>query len=142
MRKTAIYTVADEGRDKGNAYLLTEMPASKAEMWAARAFFAMANNGIEVPADLKDSGIAGMARFALQLLGKLPFSEAVPLFAEMMECVQRIPDPNNPSFVRALVENDIEEVKTRMKLRGEVLKLHSDFFKAVVPSTSASTPAA
>src|SRR5690242_21778037 len=55
MRKTLRYTVAEEGRDKGKTYLLTEMSASQAEMWAARAFLAMANNGIEIPAQLPDT---------------------------------------------------------------------------------------
>lgn len=142
MRNKLYWTCADEGRDKGKTYLLTEMPASQAEMWAARAFFAMANNGIEVPSDLKGSGMAGMGRFAMQMLGRLPFTEAKPLMEEMLTCVQAIPDPEKREFSRPLVETDIEEVKTRLKLRMEVMKLHSDFFTAVAPSTSASTSAA
>lgn len=138
MRKTLTYRVPDEGRDQGKTYLLTEMPASQAEMWAARAFFAMANTGIELPSELTDSGMAGLAHLGLSLLGKLPFNEAKPLMDEMFTCVQFVPDPSNQSFTRPLVENDIEEIKTRLKLRVELLKLHSDFFSAVAPSTSAS----
>jgi hypothetical protein len=138
MRKKLYYTVKDEGRDQGKTYLLTEMPASQAEMWAARAFLAMANNGIELPAELPDAGMAGLAHIGLSLLGKLPFAEAAPLMAEMFACVQFVPDGNRPDFSRPLVENDIEEIKTRLKIRVVLLKLHSDFFSAVAPSTSAS----
>lgn len=142
MRKKLYYKCPDEGRDLGKTYLLTEMSATAGELWAARAFFAMANNGIDIPDSARDSGMAGFASFALQLLGKLPFAEAAPLMAEMFSCVQFVPDPANPDFARSLVENDIEEIKTRLKIRMELLKLHSDFFTAVGTSTSAPSTAA
>lgn len=141
-RKTLYYTVSDEGRDQGKTYLITEMPASRAEMWAARAFLAMANHSVDVPASLINSGMAGLSGSGLALLGKLPFAEAEPLLAEMMECVMFVPDPGKRDFTRTLVENDIEEIKTRLKLRLEILKLHADFFKAVAPSNSAAPGAA
>ena len=34
---------------------------------------------------------------------------------------------------RALVEDDIEEVATRLSLRKDILSLHIDFFTAVAP---------
>ena len=142
MRKKQYWKCPDEGRDLGKTYLLTEMSATQGELWAARAFFAMANSGIELPAGVQDAGLAGFAQFALQLLGKLPFAEAAPLMAEMFTCVQAVPDPNNPDFARSLLESDIEEIKTRVKIRMELLKLHSDFFTAAGPSTSAPTPTA
>ena len=40
-RKTKIVTIAAEGRDYGKSYLLTEMPALKAEKWATRAMMAL-----------------------------------------------------------------------------------------------------
>jgi hypothetical protein len=136
-RKTLIYVAQDANRDQGKQYLLTEMFATQGELWAARAFFAMARNGIEIPDNLRDSGMAGLARFGLELIGKLPFEEAKVLMEEMFQQVKAIPDPKNPNFSRALIESDIEEIGTRVKLRLELLKLHADFFEAVKPSTSA-----
>lgn len=138
MRRTAYYKVAEEGRDQGKTYLLTEMAATKAELWATRAFLAMSRGGVEIPDEIAATGMAGVARVGLGLLSKLPFDEAKPLMEEMMKCVRIVPDENKPDFSRPLVENDIEEIKTRLKLRVEVFKLHTDFLKAVGTSTSAS----
>jgi hypothetical protein len=136
-RRTLVYVVTDENRDKGKAYKLTEMYATQGELWAARAFFAMAQNGIEIPDSLEGSGMAGLARFGLELIGKLPFSEAQVLMGEMFAQVEFMPDQKN-GMTRHLIEDDIEEISTRVKLRMELLKLHADFLKAVMPSTSAS----
>jgi hypothetical protein len=60
----------------------------------------------------------------------------------MWECVQIMPDPSKPHVVRALIEQDIEEVATRLKIRGEIWKLHTGFLKAVAPSISGGSKAA
>jgi hypothetical protein len=36
-------------RDKGKRFKITEMPAMKAEKWAARFFLALAKSGIDIP---------------------------------------------------------------------------------------------
>ena len=48
-RSISNYTVQDEGRDNGKVFVLTEMPASRAESWAMRALLALMANGVEVP---------------------------------------------------------------------------------------------
>ena len=53
-----------------------------------------------------------------------------------------MPDPSKPHVVRNLIEEDIEEITTRLKLRGEVWKLHTGFLKAVAPSISGGSLAA
>jgi hypothetical protein len=135
-RKTSRFTVTDEGRDKGKVFLLQEMPASLGERWAARAFLAMAQNGIELPDGMQDAGFAGLASYGLTMIGKLPFEIADVLMEEMFRCIQIIPDPSK-DFARSLVEDDIEEIGTRVKLRIAVFKLHADFSKAAAPSISA-----
>ena len=127
-RKVIDYTVLDEGRDQGKVFQIREMSASQAEMWAARAFFAMARNGIDIPDEIVDAGMVGIASFAIKAICGMTFDEARPLLDEMMACVKVMPDPNRPEVVRALIEDDIEEVRTRLKLRKEVFKLHTDFF--------------
>ena len=136
-RKSITFTVADDNRDKAKVFVLTEMPASKAERWALRALSALAASGMEIPYDVASSGLAGVARMGLQAFGGLEWDKAEPLIAEMFECITIIPDPSKPNVTRALIEDDIEEVATRLKLRIEIFKLHVDFFTAVSPSISA-----
>jgi hypothetical protein len=143
-RKVVIHRVpADaENRDKGRQYVLTEMSATDQELWAARVFFAMAKGGIEIPDDIKKSGMSGLSRFATELVGKLNFDDAQILLGELFTCVQFIPDNANPSFFRPLVESDIEELSTRLVLRKALLELHFSFIKAAFQSILAGAKAA
>lgn len=133
-RAIAKYTVDDEGRDKGKVFILTELPASKAEAWAMRALLALMAGGVQVPEGFDKMGMAGMAEIGIRALSKLEWAVAEPLLAEMWTCVQFQPDSSNAKLVRELYEEDIEEVATRIKIRAEVWKLHTAFFKAVAPS--------
>ncbi|HET8700174.1 MAG TPA: hypothetical protein VFL97_00705 [Nitrococcus sp.] len=134
MRKTQTITIDAEGRDKGKVFKLTEMPAAQAERWAMRAFFALMNTGVNIPDGLEEAGLAGLASIGLQALGRVPYAQAEPLLAEMLDCVQIIPDPAKPNVVRKLFDEDIEEVKTRLELRRAVWSLHTDFFSPAAPS--------
>jgi hypothetical protein len=141
-RKNLTYVEQGEGRDHGKHFLITELPASQSERWAIRAFLAMAKGGIELPEGIEHAGMAGIAKVGLGLLLQIPFELAEPLLDEMMTCVQIYPNPTNKSIVRSLIEDDIEEVATRIKLRKEVFGLHVDFSQAGAKSTSESAPAA
>jgi flagellar motor component MotA len=84
-----------------------------------------------------------MAEMGIKALVGLKWEVAEPLLAEMWSCVQIMPDPTKPHVIRNLIEEDIEEITTRIKLRAEVWKLHTGFLKAVVHSISeGSRPAA
>jgi hypothetical protein len=124
-RKQANVTIDGNGRDAGKVFVLTELSAAAAETWAGRALFAMLNAGVEIPDNIAQAGLAGIAALGINALTKLPFDAAKPLLDEMFECVKIQPSPN---VVRALVDDDIEEVLTRLTLRREILKLHIDFF--------------
>lgn len=138
-RKEITYTVEDEGRDKAKQFKLREMPASQAERWAIRTFLAMGKAGVEIPDHLAEQGMAGIAAIGLMNMTRIPFADADPLLAEMMDCVTRI----EPAITRPLIEDDIEEVSTRLKLRRAVLDLHLGFFALAGHSTSGSVqPAA
>ena len=134
-RKTETVVITSEGRDKGKTFLITEMPALKAERWAFRAILCLAHSGVDMdlgPEDAK-GGMAAFATAGLKALNKLDFNEAEPLLNEMWSCVQVIPDRNNPLIVRPLVRNemegdDIEEVTTILTLRERIFRLHTDFF--------------
>jgi hypothetical protein len=163
MRKTSIYTVTEENRDKGKVFQITEMSAAEAEQWAIRAFFALMNAGVDIPDEIASMGFAGfaamnqeddetkeiakmqilgLASVVLGALGRVPYPMAKPLLDDMMDCVKIIPDPSKPQVVRALMDIDIEEVSTRLKLRKSVFDLHIDFLEPAALSTMAQTAAA
>lgn len=127
-RRVLSYTVDNEGRDKGKVFVLTEMPASKAEKWAIKAVSAMVAAGVDVPDGIDLQGMAGLAQVGISAFSKIPFEQAEPLLDEMFECIEIAPDAKNRSVVRRLVEDDIEDVATRFKLRMELFKLHLGFF--------------
>lgn len=130
--------VADS-RDTGKVFILTELPATLAEKWAARAVNALLASGIEIPDSVARQGMRGLAASGmtnLQSFSGMPWDLAEPLLDEMMKCISIIPDPNRPAVCRPLIEDDIEEVKTRLKLRGEWLKLHFGFSFTAKSSTS------
>lgn len=146
MRKTAKYQVADEGRDKGKVFLITEMSAKQGEEWAMRALLALTGANVEIPEDFSNLGMAGLAQIGLRGLMGLHWETAKPLLDEMFTCVQIIPDPKKPHIARPLLDDDqnqdIEEILTRMKLRGEIWQLHAGFLKAVAPSLAGRAKAA
>lgn len=141
-RKTLNYTIpADGGRDAGKVFVITEMPASRAEAWATRAILALIaggksdkdgkRQGVEVPEGFEKLGMAAMAELGIKALGGLEWDVAQPLLDEMWQCVKIMPDPTKPVVIRNLIEDDIEEIQTRIKIRMEIFGLHTDFFKAV-----------
>ena len=129
--------VADSGRDTGKTFLITEMSASQAENWAFRVILAIGNAGIEIPEGLAAQGMSGLMAVGYMNLLKIPFNDAKPLLDEMMSCVQIMPSPN---LKRALIEEDIEEVVTRLQLRKEIWSLHTSFFLEENKSTLESSP--
>lgn len=133
-----------KNRDAGKTFLLTEMSATRAEDWAMRALLALTTSGAELPDDVQGAGMAGLAVMGVQALQGLKYDEVKPLMDEMFACVQICPDRQNPNVVRPLVEDDIEEVSTRLRLRKEILDLHVGFSLPGAPSMSAqsATPGA
>jgi hypothetical protein len=141
-RRTLVYTVQDEGRDKGKSFLVTEMSADRAERWATQALLALANAGTKLPDGVADAGMAGVASMAaifvlsLRTLQGLTYQAVAPLLDEMMECVQFVPGPGIPPQKLFVGENcQIEEVRTRLSLRAQVLQVHTDFSLAGVLSS-------
>jgi hypothetical protein len=141
-RKVLTVTIPHEGRDKGKVFIVTEMPATQAEKWAARAFFAIAKSDVEIPDDISGTGMAGIAALGIRAFGKMDFNDAEPLLDEMFQCIKIMPDPMKPEVVRGLIEDDIEEVRTRYELRKETIKLHINFSIPAVVQKLASQPAA
>lgn len=142
MRKELDVTITAEGRDHGKKFHLTELSASRAEKWAARALLALLKSGVELPDGVAELGMAGVAAMGLQALGGITWELAEPLLAEMMECITVCPSDRDPGFQRKLVEEDIEEVATRLYLRKLVFELHVGFsLTAKLQSLKTSTAA-
>lgn len=141
MRKEKYVTIDAEGRDKGKMFFIKEMPASQAERWAFRAFQALARTGADLPDTVAGSGMAGIAVVGLKALGTMPYLEAVELMEEMFSCIRIVRDKNHPETAFPLMEEDIDEISTRLFLRGEVFELHTGFSFAGEKPSSTSTPA-
>lgn len=139
-RNTVTYTVTDANRDNGKTFLITEMSAAQAEAWAMRAILALMDGKIDLPEGVELEGMAGIAKIGIKALAGLRWEVAEPLMKEMFDCIQIIPDPSRPQIVRPLIEQDIEEIMTRVKLRGEVWALHTGF--SVTAALSKSPQAA
>jgi len=133
-RRTTEVTIPDEGRDQGKIFIITEMPARKAEKWANRALVLLSKGaGATIAREIdENSGWAGVAAVGLGAIGSLDWKDAEPLLDEMLECVQI---RTGPSVVRPLVaDDDVEEIATLVRLRKAALELHAGFSLADVLS--------
>jgi len=140
MRKTKEVTFGSEaGRDAGKVYVLTEMSAARSEKWAVRALLALGAAGFKFPPDIDAPGMAAMALVGINSLLSIDYYLAEPLLDEMMACVKI--RPSEKAELRDLIEDDIEEVSTRVRLRKAVWDLHVDFSSAAALLTSLSAVA-
>lgn len=137
--KTEIVTVPrwESGRDGGKMFLLTEMDAVRAEKWAMRALLLLRGSDQRVPDSVAGVGWERIAIIGINvfLSGSIKFGELEPLMDEMFECVQIIRDPKNIEHATPIVSaTDIVDVRTRLWLRSEVLRMHTGFSPAVALS--------
>lgn len=124
MRKEIDITISDEGRDLGKVFHIREMPASQAEKWAMRALMAVGKSGIDIGEGFAAGGMKNVAILGVYALVRMNFGDAEPLLDELMDCVSIKP---SPTIARKLIEDDVEEVATRIKLKQAVLELHTGF---------------
>lgn len=149
-RKTKTVTITDEGRDKGKKFFIKEMSTNQAEDWAARAISALLSSGVDIPDNIQNAGMATIATVGLTALGKIHFDLLKPLMDEMFTCIQFDMSCIGGTGTRDIQEGDginiedggdIEEIKTRLTLRKEVLELHLGFSIASKASTMGSAAA-
>lgn len=133
-RHIANVTIEDKGRDQGKLFVIREMPAEQGEAWAARAILAIMAGGVELPENFETLGMAGLASLGIRSIAALRWEIAKPLLDEMFDCIQIVPDKKKTHVSRDLIEDDVEEIPTRYKLRLEWWKLHMGFLTAVLPS--------
>lgn len=139
MRKSEIVIAprAEGNRDAGKHFLITEMPAAQAEKWAYRAVLLIKGSGERIPDNVSGLGMVGIAILGLNvfLRGTIRPEDLDPLMDEMMTCVRMIRDPRYPDVATEIVsDDDIEEVRTRLWLRSEVIRIHTGFSPAAALS--------
>ena len=129
-----------EGRDKGKVFWVTEMSASAAEHWAGRFLTMLAAGNANVPPGFFQMGFEGAAAWiAVHGIGGIDWALCKPLLDEMMDCVTIQPDPSR-NVTRALLEDDIEEIVTRLALREAWFDTHLGFSVRAKYWTSTTGP--
>lgn len=139
MRNHKIVIIEAEGRDKGKTFRIDEMPASVGEQWALDALNGIARSGLIDISDLRDTPMAGLAALGLKAFMGMAKADLQPLLVQMFSCI-RFVVPAVPTG-RPLIEDDIDEIMTRLKLRQEVFELHTGFSEAVARWNSAAAAA-
>lgn len=124
-RKEIEVVITDDNRDKGKVFRITEMPATRAQEFADRVFFAAMNCGVKIPSEIGQIGMAELYAAGISMAEKIPYSWARPMLDMLMECIDLRTEAGT---YRKRVETDIEEITTVFKLRTEALKLHFGFF--------------
>lgn len=140
MRKQEVVKVPDGwgARDAGKHFLITEWPAARAEDWAMRMLFAYNRGGGEVPMEAIGGGMQAMFLIGINtfLRGQIQSDEVIPLLNQLLECVKFVRDPKVRSPAGDVIatdiasDDDIMEVKTRLWLRSEVVRVHTNFSPA------------
>jgi hypothetical protein len=141
LKKRVVVMGPDAERDADKVFVIEEMPAEQAELWAGRAILALTRAGVDVPPDILRQGIVGITTLMIRSLAGIQSQEAIELAREMFTCVKYRPDANNPDYTRAPQGTDIEEVKTRVLLRKEIIELHTGFSFADAQSKLTSAAA-
>jgi hypothetical protein len=125
---------ADWGkRDAGKHFLIEEWPAERAEEWAFRALIAYNRGGGQVPIEAISGGMEAIFWLGINtfLRGQMQAAEVIPILNELMECIKIVRDPTargpDGAVAHDILPNDIEEIKTRLWLRSEVLRVHVNF---------------
>lgn len=139
MRKERDFE-ATYGRDAGRRFKITEMSAFDAFDWGTRALLAMAKSGVDIPPDIAQRGMAGVAVVAMRTLGGLEFMAVRSLRDELMKCITIYTDyRNNPMHVRPITgQDDIEEPVTIYELCKATLEHHLGF--SIAEGLSKLTP--
>ena len=138
MRKIVPVKVPDDySRDAGKHFLITEWSADRAEKWAFRALIAYNRGGGEIPVDVIGQGMQAIFFVGVNtfLRGQMNAEEVIPILDELLQCVKVIRDPTKRApdgaiIATDLLTDDVEEIKTRLWLRSEVLRVHTNFSPA------------
>lgn len=158
-RQIRTVTITAEGRDRGKAFVLNEMSADQGEWWAIRALSVLGNAGVDLPKNALEAGMSGLAHVeatsgavkalfvvGLRMLPGVDIHALRPLLDEMNTCIQYQPPGGGPGGrfpAQAIISGpmcQIEEIKTFLQLRADLIELHLGFSLAGAVSTSQDAP--
>lgn len=127
-----IETDDEENRDRNKVFYVREMGAFQGDRWAKRALLALSKVNVNLAelGDIENLGWQGVAALGMQFIGSLKWEDAEPLLAELMSCVEFVPDPAKKHQHREIGRggaDDIEEISTISKLQMEAFNLHANF---------------
>lgn len=121
-----------ENRDAGKSFLLTEMPALKAEQWGRHAIAACSRSDLDVQSEVTKLGMLGFYLIGFQALAGGDIKAVDDLMDQMLPCFKII---ESPTVARPLGgDGDIWEVTTLYQLRKELIELHMGFSFAELAS--------
>lgn len=125
-RRTKVVTIdAENGRDHGKTFLITEMSADAAEWWAIRVTQGIVGSNPDADFDIFSGSLPRLANFAFVGLAKIPADQLKPLMDEMKACVSVLLPDGKTS--RALLPGDVEDIMTWLELRKEVFEILTGF---------------
>lgn len=138
MRKEVLFNITDDGRQL--TFKVKQMPATKSERWVNRVVALLANSATGQVSDFEFSSLK--AKFSgpdklqeiFKVIGQLDYDKVEPLYDELLNCCEHVPDPANTSFsvpcTAANIDAVIGEFKNLYRLRWEALKVNFDFFQS------------
>lgn len=138
MRNSIEFTIKDNNRDFGKAFIITEMSAVQGEELAEEVFRIMSRyNFYSIPPEVMTMGTAGLATVGLAAIANADRDEARAISQRLLSTVKIRIEHEGKSLERALdAETDIEEVSTLRFLKDEVFRLNFDFLTTAAESTT------
>jgi hypothetical protein len=131
--------INDDNKDKNKKYIISQMPAIKAEQWCYRALNGMIKAGVNVAPALLSMPSYGLTLLFSEFF-KMNQDDLLPLLHELLEYVHFVVDKvkmqpgNSGNLNRKVSEHyinpsyiDIEEPYTFMILRKEVFDFNMGF---------------
>lgn len=126
IKDIIIATGDPENRDEGKTYRLTEMAALQAEKLGWKVAAAIGKSGVDIPDEVRHRGIDAIFTVGMKSFVGVDFVDAEPIMDEIMECATFLPVGNDTP--RQIFPGDIEEITTILKIRQELVELHTGFF--------------
>lgn len=133
MRKEVFVTLVDDGAER--LFKIKQMPAVKQERIINRTISLLLGGGAvnktnlsKLQNNIKKENWSDI----MAILGSIDYEKIEPLYNELLECCEHIPEKNNRNFGIKMnadnIDTVISEVKNLYRLRIEAFKVNFAFF--------------
>lgn len=128
MSRKTIDFIAEDGRDNGKKFQITEMSAWDAEELSEEIYRAMGQGEFNsLPADVVAMGVAGLATVGLSVLSAAPATTSRYISEKLLSTVEIIINHQGKQVNRPIEKIDFEEVTTLRQLKDKVFELNFGF---------------